>query len=292
MPNAYTNSEADLLARYYSDAAERMRQIILHPPGKTSDSQAWRQAWAAQKITQIKDLLQQVDALAAKQIGAGLSKAVAKGISMANNQMKSAGVRFDATSKGNNNGFDASFAIIDSQQIRLIARNTAQDLFGASKSMGDTAGRVLRQIKEFNLGEAEINRVIAGGLIDGMPRQAIQTLKKSLERVNDGKMVEVVDKNGEVMHFDSGTYARMVYVTKTSEAHVKSSHLRLQQEDIDLVQIIGNQTIYFCSEYLGQVYSLSGSSKVYPALSSLPGGGPPFHPNCSKSTIAFIEELQ
>src|SRR5207248_2252057 len=33
------------------------------------------------------------------------------------------------------------------------------------------------------------------------------------------------------------------------------------------------------------------SSDKYPAYASLPGGGPPFHPNCSKSTAPFIEAL-
>jgi hypothetical protein len=39
------------------------------------------------------------------------------------------------------------------------------------------------------------------------------------------------------------------------------------------------------------VFSLSGKSDKYPAYAELPGGGPPFHPNCSKSTRPFIEDL-
>lgn len=30
---------------------------------------------------------------------------------------------------------------------------------------------------------------------------------------------------------------------------------------------------------------------AYPALAGLPGGGPPFHPNCSKGTAAYVPEL-
>ena len=285
MPTAPTPSAADTLASYYRAAAERARQIILHPPGSTAAAQSWQQARAAQELAQLQKLLARLDQQVAAQIGTGISKAVSIGIRQANAQLAKAGLLH------RNSALSGSFGIIDSPQIALIARNTAQDCLGASKSIGTVTTRVLRQIRELNLGEAQINQIIAGGLIDGKPRQAISTLRKELERVNKGQLVEVVDKNGELMHFQADEYARMVYVSKTSEAHVKSTHLRLQQEGLDLVRIIGNRTRYFCSEFLGNVYSLSGASRKYPPLSSLPRGGPPFHPNCSKSTVAFIEEL-
>ena len=285
MATASTQSAADLLASWYGAAAARARQIILHPPGKTAGTQSWQRARSAQSLVDLQKLLNAIDEKAAAQIGKGISKAVSTGIRQANAQLAKAGLL------SRKNALMGSFGIIDSAAIGLIAKNTAKDVLGVSSSIEKMTGRVLKKIQEYGLGEAEINRIIAGGMIDGAPRQAIATLRKDLERVNKGKMVEVINKNGEPMYFQSDEYSRMVYVTKTSEASTKSQHMRFQQEDIDLVQIIGNQTKYFCSEYLGSVYSLSGDSKRYPALSSLPGGGPPFHPNCSKSTIAFIEEL-
>jgi hypothetical protein len=54
---------------------------------------------------------------------------------------------------------------------------------------------------------------------------------------------------------------------------------------------VGLVSTHFCTAFLGQVFSLSGKSDKYPAYSELPGGGPPFHPNCSKSTRPFVEEL-
>jgi hypothetical protein len=60
---------------------------------------------------------------------------------------------------------------------------------------------------------------------------------------------------------------------------------------LDLVRIVGRISDNFCTAWLGQVFSLSGRHPTYPALAALPGGGPPFHPNCSKSSAPFIEDL-
>ena len=72
---------------------------------------------------------------------------------------------------------------------------------------------------------------------------------------------------------------------------VTSTNNRLAQVGIHLVAIVGLISKNFCTAYLGQVFSLDGNSSDYPPLSSLPSGGPPFHPNCSKSTRAFVVEL-
>jgi hypothetical protein len=93
------------------------------------------------------------------------------------------------------------------------------------------------------------------------------------------------------MNFDVGYYAEMVARTKTREASVDARHERLSELGLDLVAIVGRISKNFCTAFLGQVFSLSGNSDKYPAYSSLPGGGPPFHPNCSKSTRPFVEEL-
>jgi hypothetical protein len=93
------------------------------------------------------------------------------------------------------------------------------------------------------------------------------------------------------MTFDVGYYARMVATTKTREATTKARHARLAQQGIDLVVVQGRVSVNFCTAYLNKVFSISGKHPRYPALSSLPGGGPPFHPNCTKSTSPFIEEL-
>jgi hypothetical protein len=88
-----------------------------------------------------------------------------------------------------------------------------------------------------------------------------------------------------------GYYAELVARTRTREAQVQARHERLGELGIDLVSIVGRISNSFCTAFLGQVFSLSGTSAKYPAYASLPGGGPPFHPNCSKSTRPYVEAL-
>jgi hypothetical protein len=110
-------------------------------------------------------------------------------------------------------------------------------------------------------------------------------------RAVHGDRVSIIDKNGDPMEFGVGHYADMVARTKTRQATVTARHGRLEELGLDLVSIVGRVSQYFCTAFLGQVFSLSGKSEKYPAYSELPGGGPPFHPNCSKSTRPFVEEL-
>jgi hypothetical protein len=116
-------------------------------------------------------------------------------------------------------------------------------------------------------------------------------LRDELRRVNKGNIVTITDRNGKPIHFTAQHYAGMVVRTKTREAVVTARNERFTQLGIDTVAIIGRLSDNFCTAFLGQVYSISGKHPKYPALSSLPGGGPPFHPNCSKGVRPFIEAL-
>lgn len=133
-------------------------------------------------------------------------------------------------------------------------------------------------------------RILAGRhVIEGQPDAAVRALRDELKKVH-GDTVTIIDKNGDPINYKVGDYAHMVATTKTREATCKARHERLKEQGIDLVTIVGKQSKYPCSQLLGKVFSLSGDHQKYPALSSL-GGGPPFHPNCSKSTAPFVEDL-
>lgn len=85
------------------------------------------------------------------------------------------------------------------------------------------------------------------------------------------------------------------------EATVTGRHAGLRELDrtvgaqlgvrTDLVQITGAVSLNFCTRYLGLVVSIDGARDGYPSIDELPGGGPPFHPLCSKGTTVYIEQL-
>jgi hypothetical protein len=144
---------------------------------------------------------------------------------------------------------------------------------------------VLRATAQVGLSEVQIDRVLAGGVIEGKPTDTIRRLREDLERIH-GETVEINGRDYQVRD-----YASLVVRTKTRQASEVARHERLEELDIDLVSIIGRISAHFCSAFLGEVFSISGKSSQYAALSELPGGGPPFHPNCSKSTRPYIASM-
>src|SRR5205814_1004202 len=94
---------------------------------------------------------------------------------------------------------------------------------------GTQASREFRQAWAAN----QINKILAGGVIEGRPLDTIRRLKAELEEIH-GETVEVNGKN-----FDVGYYAEMVARTKTRQATVVARHERLGDLGLDLVAIIG-----------------------------------------------------
>ncbi|MEI8194998.1 MAG: phage minor capsid protein, partial [Phycisphaerae bacterium] len=214
-------------------------------------------------------------------------------------QIKDAGLSDNSAfsiAGGQNSAFRGSFTMVDRKAVEVLARDTVGDLVKAAESLARTAATALRHMAATGVTKQEVNQILAGrAIIEGKPDLAIKELKALLEKVH-GETVTIIDKNGDPIEFDTGTYARMVANTKTREAVCQARHERLSEKGIDLVQIVGRVSKNFCTAYLGKVYSLSGTDPKYPPLSSLPGGRgpfppPPFHPNCSKSTAPFIAGL-
>jgi hypothetical protein len=304
-------SASDSLVKLFEAAQDKLKKIVLNPPGGTEASRMYRQAWAAQQIQQIDRMMVELRQGAASWIGANLPIAVRDGVLRAELQAEEAGVAWDAATRGQGDKAMASpgplsprplvplsssappsgsFSLIDQGTVAAFATDIFTDLSGAATSMGERAQRLLRATAQNDLSEASINTILAGGVIEGRPAETIRTLREEFRRVA-GDEIAVRTKTGGVMNFEVGYYASMVARTRTRQASVHSRHQRLQQLGLNLVSIIGLLSKNFCTAYLGQVYSLDGRSDKYPALSDLPGGGPPFHPNCSKSTRPFIEEL-
>jgi hypothetical protein len=277
-------SQVEALAQLYISAAQKIKELVLHPKGVSAQSQAWSQARASVLMAQVDREVQTLMKGAAEWIGPNVRQAMLDGVARGNSQLKGINVLPEGAPLG------GSLALLDQGTMRQFAMDTYRDLHKAAESMGKNAKTALRKTAQTNLSEAEVNRILAGGVVSGMPRQTQRELQAALDPTASGK-VTIINKNGDPMDFDAGDYARMVARTKTREATVAARHERLQQEGIDLVSIVGKISVNFCTAYLGMVFSISGKSDKYPSLEDLPSGGPPFHPNCSKSTRPFVEDL-
>lgn len=273
------SNHIDTLAGYYKTAGSQLREMVLHPTGRTAKSQAFSQARAAQLLQQIDATTKRLKIDAIDWTGQAMTDAMTAGIKSANAQVR----QLDLPSDNPAAKFLATKSLIDERSVEIFARDTAADLTSAAASMGEKSKRILRQTAQLRLSENDINRILAGGVLTGQPEDAIRALRKELERVYEGGLVEA----GKLT-FEPAYYAKLVAVTKTRQAVCAARHERLQELGLDLARIVGNITNNFCTAYLGMVFSLSGKHPRYPQL---PAGVPGWHPFCSKTTTPYIEDL-
>lgn len=205
------------------------------------------------------------------------------------------------------------FALVDEDAVRVIAEDTAAravesmqtSLVRGAADHGRRAGSIFRSLSESaaNVGgsaEREVNRAIARGLITGDPIIADRAIRDLFREPGSASRESVRKLGNKIIEVGNASmtvraYASTVVRTRTREATETARHGRLGLSGISLVQITGRVSKNFCTAFIGLVCSLNGEQTVdgvtYPALSSLPNGGAPFHPNCSKSTAAYVPEL-
>lgn len=196
------------------------------------------------------------------------------------------------------------FTRIDAGAVETIAADTAARLTGAARRHAVRAATLFRTLAlsgdlRRRVSEPALNEAIARGLVQGNPRLIERNVRELFRDGDDeagltyrklgNQVIEVGGWSGTVR-----TYAGMVAHTRAREAIIRGRHERLERLDIGLVQIIGSRTVNFCTRFLDLVCALtSGASEGgrYPLLSSLPQGGPPFHPRCRKDTRPYIPAL-
>ncbi len=284
-PSGVPADAISVLSGWYKDYAQQAREIILRHRSSTAKGRAFQVADAAQRIEQIERLARSINANSAGWIARNLPAAARNGRALANKQAEALGVRSDNLVR-NEDLIQGSFASIDEDAIKLLAQDAATSLRKSVDSSIDNASRIIRATAENGLSEADIKQIIAGGIVSGMPAATARQLRDQLIRVNNGNIVTINDRD-----YDAGAYAKMVARTMTREAMVKSHMGRFQQLDIDLVIITGKLSNNWCTAFIGQIFSISGKHPKYPSYSELPGGGAPFHPNCSKGIRPYIEAL-
>lgn len=284
-PAGVPGPEIDVLVGLYRTARNRLKSIVRSPTGRTQTSRDFKQARAAQQISQVDQILREVAGDRGAWIGRNVPRAYTDGIVRGDQQAREAGVSPDDLA-----AVQGSFSQVDRDAVQAFARDIATDLATAERGMADQAARVLRITAQQDLAESDLDKILAGGLIEGKPAATIRELRDALTAVNGG-ITTIINRHGNPMQFETGYYARLVAVTKTRQATVVGRHNRLSRLGIDLVSIVGALSGNFCTAYMGKAYSLSGNDPKYPPLASLPSGGPPFHPQCSKSTRPFIPDL-
>jgi hypothetical protein len=193
----------------------------------------------------------------------------------------------------------------------VAAREMAARMGAAAASHADNAVRLVRALGPSNAtatnaaqlaSERAVNTAIARGLIAGDPRLIEREVRQALGAglVTDAQALSYRKLGNQQVQVGGWTgslraYASTVARTRSAEVANDAAFERMREAGINLATIEGNITANFCTAFVGLVVGLDGpvtfNGRTYPAASSLPEGGAPFHPNCSKGYAPFDFEL-
>ncbi len=291
MPSEATINE---LLKIYRDAGKRLRQTVLHPPGDLSAPIT--KARAASILNQVNDQVASLKKQGHLWTGKAMTQSVKEGVAQANAQAAEAGVRSGIGIPADGPSLQGRFDLVNTRAVEVLARDTAADIAKGADGMQRLAASTINQVSDLGLSVREVNQILAGrGIIEGQPVQAIKALRDKLEAIH-GEKVPVPCKDGVTREYDTDYYAEMIARTKTRQAVVTAKHETFHEMGIDLVKVIGRISPYFCTSYVGHIYSLEPGHKRFAWIGDLEvrgvaAPGPPFHPNCSKSTIPYIQGL-
>ena len=301
----------EVIVGLHAAAADDIAAAVARAVGElATDSQRassrWRLARAARLDAQIRAVLARLGAASGPAMDAAARSAATRALRETAAEITALGLNPNAVYLGGR--FDEAQAeVVARDTVAALAAGASGELAEAAAGFGRDGGRLFRALAESAItapgrgeGEAAVNRAIARGLISGDPRitdRAVRELfrdpgspaAESYRRLG----ARLVNVGRAVMSVRQ--YAAVVTRTRMREAQVEARHGRLRASGFDLVQITGRVSVNFCTRFIGLVCSLGAARTIdgveYPALAGLPGGGPPFHPQCSKGTALYVPDL-
>lgn len=286
VPDAVVNE----IAQVYQAVTDRIIGDVVNFTQKHgTGSQEFKRARAAQLTRSMDEHLRQFSQAVRRPVDAASKSSYTLGLRQGTSQLKQMGVRVAGAAP-----VQGSFTALDTGAIETLARDIVIASTKAVDDLAETAKRVTRAIASQHIADADVSRAIARGIASGDPKTAMREVRELFRAPGDEASFRklgsrIIQVGGA--HMTVRNYAEMLVRTRTREAVVHARHQQFTRNGVDLVIIDGRISKYFCTRYVGLICSISGSHAKWPALSSLPGGGPPFHPNCSKSTRPYIEHL-
>lgn len=136
--------------------------------------------------------------------------------------------------------------------------------------------------------DTTISRVkdeIAKGTISGNSRKVMQA--NVAKAFREGGMTSFITSDGKELPLDF--YSMTVTRTKIRDAGVKGAATRYEDNNQDLVQVVGNgDSCEVCAMHRDMVYSLRGETEGYPVAGEGDFMLPPFHPNCRCTVQPYV----
>lgn len=170
-----------------------------------------------------------------------------------------------------------------STSIDAIVRDSIAVMQMAADGGIKNVNRLFHATQQQAISEIRINNAIAAGMAtDGTPRAIASNIQQELEdAMEDGQVLSINGKNWQI-----DTYSEVVARTRSREAQTAAAKDTMLEFGQDLVTVVDADPCPICQEFVGNVYSITGSSDKYDDLTD----EPPFHPNCQCILAPFIED--
>ena len=177
---------------------------------------------------------------------------------------------------------------LNTSTFRAITSDATGHFFKARNLLEQYLGRVFRTLdleQEFALLAAQIRAGDPSADLEQLNRK----LRKQLVRDFRKAPVAVIGKGGKSTSFPLDYYAAMVAHNAKFQAQSLTMINRALEVGHDLVQISPQPSLHgdWCDAYRGKVFSITGRTAGYAALSELPNDGAPFHPWCRHTMGIF-----
>ncbi|WP_404403817.1 phage minor capsid protein [Jeotgalibacillus malaysiensis] len=183
---------------------------------------------------------------------------------------------------------DDSFSMIHKQALKQAQNDLFNDLARNTIYMNEDAKKVIR----------EASKTILTDMIES--GESYKTIKKKLKDDIAAKgITSFVDASKRRWKIDK--YVDMAVRTKSRIIHNTGTLNRLAEyrerysdnENFDLIQISNHSASDWCRHFEDKVFSISGNSKKYPPLSSLPNYGyNTLHPGCKHLFLSYMPAFQ
>ena len=251
----------NILLMFYRTASRRIIQTI------NSSDDFSREANQA-RLKQIDVILQDLDKKTKKWVDRETESAYKSGHNNAETLLESVGINLTS-----------SFGKIDKEAVKVMANDSylafAESISGVKRHTTQIINMSTKQ---------RIQAILADGKISGASKKEIAN--NIAGELKQGFIV-LKDKAGKTWQIDN--YAEMLARTKMTEATNKGLTNRMQEENYDLVQVTDHGTkCELCQPHEGEIYSISGKSKEYPALDTATGL---FHPRCEHRLVPYHEDF-
>jgi hypothetical protein len=265
----YTRRQLDELIRMYRQAEREIQKALL-----SSDLSDVSRIRSKQIETSIKMILMALNNETREWGERVISVSYGRGVDVAAAQLSRLGIATDVN----------KFAHVHTAAMAIIADSITMDSLRMGSEVQSMVNQFIMRSQLARAADLAMSRSVAQSIIQGesLGKSTRRLVNDLRSRVGGGEFIRAGSRT-----FTMSEYMELVARTRTREAVTEGTLNTALNYGLDLVMWdIHDNACPKCQPYLGRVFSISGSSSVFPALEVRP----PVHPNCECTIHPITDE--